>query len=477
MINLSYKVISRSTSPKITWHQATGMASCLAIGSLLYTYFYSETPSDDLAALADPYTTSQISHKTDDPEASPEASLAVLKSLAFLMELPFQQSAIDRHLKRLSGNCLGLSKLMLKFGTNVTNLPEFIETLQSTMKDPLDDMGLRTIKNIEALSEQAYPNVERLDLPNTVVHRKQMPTLLKRLSPLETCLMTDRHHAIAFSKTNMKTVVVVDQNNLGEFKFISLRMAHKIMRKSFSNNLFSDMHFFIKCTKLPKLTHYQTKAYDESALLLYTKNSEPDKVKALLSSNVLDINTLFFLWHHRTTQFQSALVIATMNNDVVIVQTLLAHLEIDPNRKTNDASALMLASMKGHTSCVKLLLNDPRTNPNLKTKDGASALMYAAEKGHTGCVELLLNDPRTNPTLKTNDGASALMIALREGHPIIAQLLLNALQKTEAPLRPKEKGLRRTPKEKTMGQKKVLQDTPAIKHKRIKRMKKKGIHD
>ena len=32
-----------------------------------------------------------------------------------------------------------------------------------------------------------------------------MPTLLKRLSPLETCLMTDRNHAIAFSKTNMKS--------------------------------------------------------------------------------------------------------------------------------------------------------------------------------------------------------------------------------------------------------------------------------
>ena len=103
--------------------------------------------------------------------------------------------------------------------------------------------------------------------------------------------------------------------------------------------------------------------------------------------------------------------------------------------------------------------------------------MLASTKGHTSCVKLLLNDPRTNPNLKTNDGASALMIALREGHTIIAQLLLNTPQKTEAPLRPKEKGLRRTPKEKKMGQKKVLQDAPAIKHKRIKRMKKEVIHD
>ena len=100
---------------------------------------------------------------------------------------------------------------------------------------------------------------------------------------------------------------------------------------------------------------------------------------------------------------------------------------LDFNAKNNDGStALMLASHNGHLDVVEALLADSRIHVNIKNNDGDTALMLASLNGHLDIVKLLLADPRVDVNTTTKYGWTALANASFEGHLDIVKLLLKA---------------------------------------------------
>jgi ankyrin repeat protein len=151
-------------------------------------------------------------------------------------------------------------------------------------------------------------------------------------------------------------------------------------------------------------------AYDD--FMQAVQNSRPKEVTALLKRGI-DPNSV-------DAKGQPALHIAARENNLEVVQALVAGgADIDrlnPSKET----PIMLASLAGATKIVDFLLSkDAQIN-----QPGWTALLYAATNGHGDIVKLLLDNSAYIDSAAPN-GTTPLMMAVRGGYVDTVRLLLD----------------------------------------------------
>ena len=117
------------------------------------------------------------------------------------------------------------------------------------------------------------------------------------------------------------------------------------------------------------------------------------------------------------------LMVASHMGNLEVVQAMV---NVEPRIinqvDTKGRTALMFASLNNQIGIVHFLLQR-NSEPNMSLKDGANALEIASLKGHIEIVRLLL-EAGANPNVVHNHGVTALIIATKEGHFELVKLLL-----------------------------------------------------
>jgi uncharacterized protein len=124
---------------------------------------------------------------------------------------------------------------------------------------------------------------------------------------------------------------------------------------------------------------------------------------------------------------ENALMMAAINEDMPMVQTLLAK-DAEVNKK--GWSPLHYAASAGDDDIVKVLL-DHSAYIDAGSPNGSTPLMMAAAAGHDTTLKLLL-DEGADPTIKNQLGLNAADIAKRYNHRDIADGLSKRIANVEA---------------------------------------------
>ena len=164
---------------------------------------------------------------------------------------------------------------------------------------------------------------------------------------------------------------------------------------------------------------------DEKNLWIFSQNGDANKVRRLISSRLVDINS------NNNDASVTPLHEAARYGHKDVVEILLGG-GADPNKLSGYArmAPLHIAVLKGYIEVAQLLLKSC-ADPNLATNDRGGltslhyALHYAAirakvkstnkKKRYTDLVQLLL-DNGGDPRKVDNDGNNPLSLALKKGH-------------------------------------------------------------
>ena len=187
--------------------------------------------------------------------------------------------------------------------------------------------------------------------------------------------------------------------------------------------------------------------YGQTALIIATDNDDIEIVKILLEGTNTDVNA-------KDKYEQTALMIATDNGDIEIVKMLLENPNIDVNAKDeNGQTALMIAAQSGNTEIFKLLhtepnidlgrytklmiaviscdidlvyqvMNESSTDVNAQDEYGQTALIIAAQNGYFEIAKILLKTPNIDVNAQDKNGQTALIIATENGDIEIVKVLL-----------------------------------------------------
>ena len=111
-----------------------------------------------------------------------------------------------------------------------------------------------------------------------------------------------------------------------------------------------------------------------------------------------------------------AILLASENGHLAVVQRLLQDRRVDPSAGDNEA--IQGAAHFGHLAVVERLLRDKRVDPSA---DDNYAIRAAAENGHVAVVERLLRDKRVDPTA---DQYYAVRLAAQYDHLAVVDRLL-----------------------------------------------------
>ncbi|GLA10200.1 hypothetical protein AnigIFM60653_001844 [Aspergillus niger] len=121
----------------------------------------------------------------------------------------------------------------------------------------------------------------------------------------------------------------------------------------------------------------------------------------------------------------TALHIAACEGDMLVVELLLQHPEVEVNAQDTDGlTALHIAAGEGHMPVVELLLQHPRIDVNVQDTDGLTALHIAAGEEYSPIVELLLQKQKLDVNTQDIEGLTALHDAAYEGRLLSLKLLL-----------------------------------------------------
>jgi len=118
---------------------------------------------------------------------------------------------------------------------------------------------------------------------------------------------------------------------------------------------------------------------------------------------------------------QTALMTATLTNQLETVKVLLAK-GADPDAKDKyGGTALMTAAWKGNKE-IALALLESGVELNAKATNGMTALMFAAWENHSEISRVLL-EKGADPELKDKNGWTAAMRADFKGHTEVVNIL------------------------------------------------------
>ena len=177
-----------------------------------------------------------------------------------------------------------------------------------------------------------------------------------------------------------------------------------------------------ECTDRIEVTatdHYcrwdDTSNYGWTALMAASWNGHLDILQALLAKGA-KVNA-------QTSNGETALVWASKQGYLDVVQMLLSNgADINASVSFGD-TALMAASWNGHLDVMQaLLLKGAKVNA--QTSNGETALMWASEQGPLDVVQMLLSKG-ADVNAKTRDGWTVLMAATWNGRLDEVQVLLS----------------------------------------------------
>ena len=156
-----------------------------------------------------------------------------------------------------------------------------------------------------------------------------------------------------------------------------------------------------------------------------------DAVSAFVSRHGWGIN--------RSYNGETLITVACRRGMFAVVDMLLAHTDIDVNKKTSVAgracTALGLACCHGDVRVVARMLRHAAVDVNASDGDGMTPLCIACVRGWGPVVRMLLNSPGISVNASSNSGVTPLMIACEQAHcSILNQLLdhpdINAVRST-----------------------------------------------
>jgi ankyrin repeat protein len=125
----------------------------------------------------------------------------------------------------------------------------------------------------------------------------------------------------------------------------------------------------------------------------------------------------------RDSDGATALIVASGNGHVDVVESLLQGVRIDVNlQRTNDLN-LIKNALKGNYKKVRDLLHHG-ANVNAHNDGGETALMSASKRNHEKVVDLLLEQSHVDVNAQDSNGATALVVASSRGYVEVVRSLL-----------------------------------------------------
>jgi hypothetical protein len=167
----------------------------------------------------------------------------------------------------------------------------------------------------------------------------------------------------------------------------------------------------------------------ETALHIASFNDQMNIIIELLAHPDIDPNTPTY-----DDSGFSALHIASFTNHVEVAIELLKHPKVNPNAVTDDkkTTPLHFACFNNFTKVVEILLLHEEIKPNLKDVDGNTPLHSTVYRNNVASLELLLKDPRVDLNVWNRYGETALEVAVRDrASPLVIRLLQAGLAKRD----------------------------------------------
>jgi ankyrin repeat protein len=146
---------------------------------------------------------------------------------------------------------------------------------------------------------------------------------------------------------------------------------------------------------------------------------------AAVLSGKSGITSLLLNYGARPHDIEDLFSWAVIKNDVEMVQVLLKHKQLDPNKHIGPGvdPLLLLACKMGFPQIVAALLNDPRIDPDQRNYSGMTPLIAALNSGNI-CSVQLLQDRSVNPSSRTGTNDCSLYVAAQKGQDDTVNMLL-----------------------------------------------------
>ena len=157
-----------------------------------------------------------------------------------------------------------------------------------------------------------------------------------------------------------------------------------------------------------------------TALILATFNNNAENAKLLLNNPKIDVNL-------QNEQGHTALLNAINKNNVVIAKILLKNHKIDVNIKNKTGLTALLLAIKvnnANNEIVKILLENPEIDVNCNFQNSFNSLIVATLANNSVTVKILLKNPKIDVNWQNKDGNNALIIALKKNNNEIAEIFL-----------------------------------------------------
>ena len=138
--------------------------------------------------------------------------------------------------------------------------------------------------------------------------------------------------------------------------------------------------------------------------------------EAVCEGDVATVDMLIRSGMDPSVQNNWAIVVASVNGHLSLVDRLLQDARVDPS--ANDNFAINQASENDHLPVVNRLLQDARVNPSACKN---RAIKSASRFGHLYIVDRLLQDARVDPTKDSN---YAIQLAFKHNHHHVLERLL-----------------------------------------------------
>lgn len=162
----------------------------------------------------------------------------------------------------------------------------------------------------------------------------------------------------------------------------------------------------------------ETMSYSSGSLIKAVEENNLTLVKEILQDKNYDKD-------ERNNQGESALLIATHENQIEIAQALItAGADVNLQDHIQDSSYLYAAAQR-KTEILKFMMENSTSDQTVYNRFGGNGLIQAAEKGHLDNVRLLLADDSVDIDHQNNYGYTALIeaVALRDGSEIYQEIL------------------------------------------------------
>jgi len=224
---------------------------------------------------------------------------------------------------------------------------------------------------------------------------------------------------ILFQKDDLKKLEILISYDLEQHRLIHI--FEDLLDKFLYSQDFMDMIPSIKLTILKTifkyLSHDKNYKFGEKLLQIFVQLDSLEEVQYIFEHEECNANYV------DSTTGLSSLTIATLNNNIRMVQYLLEKgANVNQLSPDGDENLLMMASRHGYDKVLNALLSY-HPDINEVNRNGETALCLAVKNDHTRCAESLLMY-YANPNLSDHNQCSPLLYACRNRNVRLVEFLL-----------------------------------------------------